>query len=192
MLFFGRTLMAEEESPLDLVVLADIIPTLVIELPYATPNNITGKTLYYPGFKARLRRGVALELKAAQETLQPMGYRLKVWDAWRPMSAQKALYAVISDPRYVAEPGEAAMHNRGVAVDVTLVDAEGRELTMPTGFDVMTREAHYHYRGKDPVIAKNLALLQKVMKENGFYACRTEWWHFFSRKWRAYPIMDIE
>ncbi len=175
------------ESPGDLVEIQKTDPTIQVELKYATADNITGRVLYSADFKAQLRRGVAVELMQAQAALRPMGYGLKIWDAYRPLEVQKALFAVISDPRYVATPGGLSMHNRGVAVDVTLVDANGGELVMPTKFDVMGPRASYFYSAKNPAVLKRLVLLQRVMNQSGFYACRTEWWHFFSRHWKNYP-----
>jgi D-alanyl-D-alanine dipeptidase len=175
------------QSGQDLVEIQSIDPTIQVELKYATADNITGRVLYPADFKAQLRRDIAVNLQKAQAVLRPLGYGLKVWDAYRPLEVQKALYAVISDPRYVAAPGVQSMHNRGVAVDITLVDAEGRELEMPTKFDVMGRSASYFYSGGNPAVLKRVVLLQRVMSRAGFYACKTEWWHFFSRKWRDYP-----
>ncbi|MEO7931985.1 MAG: M15 family metallopeptidase [Chthoniobacterales bacterium] len=175
------------ESPNDLVEIQKLDPTIQVELKYATTDNITGRVLYPAKFKAQLRRGVMEELMRAQATLRPMGYGLKIWDAYRSLDVQKALFAVISDPRYVATPGVHSMHNRAAAVDVTLVDANGRELEMPTKFDVMGPRASYFYSAKDPAVLKRLVLLQRVMSQSGFYACRTEWWHFFSRRWEKYP-----
>lgn len=183
--FLVKTIHAESEN--DLVEIGAVDSTIQIDLKYASSDNLTGRVLYPVGFKAKLRRGVALELKAAQEALRPLGVGLKVWDAYRPLAVQKALFDVINNPSYVAVPGGLAMHNRGVAVDVTLVDTSGRDLPMPTAFDVMGHAASYFYEGGNPVVLKNLTLLQRVMKQAGFYACRTEWWHFFSRKWEQYP-----
>ncbi len=180
------------ESEKDLVEIQSVDPTILVELKYASAENITGKVLYPPEFKASLRRGVMKELEQAQATLRSVGYGLKVWDAYRPLAAQKELYAVNSDPRFVAEPGVRSMHNRGVAVDVTLVDTNGNEVEMPTKFDVMGESAFYIYRGGNPLVEKNLKVLQRVMKESGFYACRTEWWHFFSRAWEEYPNVPEE
>lgn len=179
------TLAGQSES--DLVEIQSVDPTIQVELKYAAADNLTGKVLYPPEFKAQLRRGVLNELIQAQRSLESLGYGLKVWDAYRPMDAQKELFFVNSDPRFVALPGLQSMHNRGAAVDVTLVDKNGKEVPMPTKFDVMDSSAFYIYRGKDPVILKNLQTLQKVMKQSGFFACRTEWWHFFSRQWEKYP-----
>lgn len=182
----------QAQSDLDLVEIQSIDPTILVELKYQTSDNLAKKPIYPPEFRAQLRRGVAVKLAGAQRTLGLLGFRLKVWDAYRPMEAQRLLYAVNSDPRYVAAPGQRSMHNRGVAVDVTLTDASGNEVAMPTGFDAMTPAAHYFYDGKDRLIRYRLLALQKAMRENGFFACRTEWWHFFSRDWQKYPNVDTE
>lgn len=186
MVFFSAIpLLAESGS--DLVEVRQIDPTIQVDLKYAAADNLTGRVLYPKHFTALLRRAVALDLKKAQDALRPMGLGLKIWDAYRPMETQKALFEVIHDPRYVANPGVMSMHNRGVAVDVTLVDGEGNEVEMPTKFDTMGSQATYFYSGKNPFVMRRLITLQSVMSDAGFYACRTEWWHFFSRRWKDFP-----
>lgn len=176
---------------LEMVPIQSVEPSIQVDLKYKTAANITGKPIYPPEFQALLRRGVAIDLQKAQLALRKYGYGLRVWDAWRPIYAQKALFAAIPDTRYIADPGLRPLHNRGVAVDVTLYDlATGRELPMPTAFDVMNGSADYFYKGEDYQILRRVQMLQKAMLDNGFYATRTEWWHFVSTQWKHYPNID--
>lgn len=176
----------------DLVPIQSIEPSIQIDLKYKTADNITGKPIYPPQFQALLRRGVAIDLQNVQLALRKFGYGLKVWDAWRPLYAQKALYAAIPDTRYVADPGLHPLHNRGVAVDVTLYDlATNKELPMPTAFDVMDPSADFFYKGGDYQILRRVQILQKTMLENRFYATRTEWWHFVSTQWKQFSNIDM-
>ena len=169
-----------------LVDLATVDRTILVELRYATTRNIAGKPLYPAGSRCVVRRGVAESLKVAQTWLRAQGYGLKIWDAYRPPSAQQALWNLSKNRSFIASPENGhSLHTWGVAVDATLVNAAGKELKMPTDFDEFSPAAALHYSGSDPVIARNLALLQGAMAEGGFIGMRTEWWHFIGKNWRA-------
>ncbi len=176
-----------------LVDLATVDNTILVELRYATPRNITGRPLYPAGARCIVRRRVAEALKIAQTWLRPQGYGLKIWDAYRPAAAQQALWELSKNPSFVASPGtNRSLHMRGVAVDATLVDADGKELRMPTDFDDFSPAAAMQYRGGDPVVARNLAMLQKAMAQGGFVGMRTEWWHFIGKHWQATKAVHVE
>jgi len=91
-----------------------------LDIRYATTNNFTGQAVY-PSAKAYLRKTVAAKLGAVQTDLESQGLGLKVWDAYRPLAVQKKFWAIMPDERYVADPAKGSRHNRGSAVDVTLV-----------------------------------------------------------------------
>jgi D-alanyl-D-alanine dipeptidase len=164
-------------------------PSIVIDLRYATPNNVTHRPLYPPGTPALLRAGVAQRLVLVQKYLRKKKCGLKIWDAYRPASAQHQLWQATQNGSYVADPDGArgSMHLRGVAVDATLIDEAGRDLAMPTEFDNFTPAALINYQGSNPVVRSNLNLLQKAMAHGGFYGLRTEWWHFCAPDWKRYP-----
>jgi zinc D-Ala-D-Ala dipeptidase len=164
-------------------------PTILIELRYAGPNNSTHGPLYPPGMPAMVRFSVAQRLAFAQKYLKAHGYGLKIWDAYRPKAVQEKLWVATKNNDYVADPKEGigSMHTRGAAVDVTMVNVTGREVSMPTEFDNFTPAAMLFYRGSNPVIRSNLKLLQKAMARAGFYGLRTEWWHFCAGDWMTYP-----
>ena len=173
----------------EFVDIKSVDPSIVIDLRYATPNNVTHRALYPPGAPALVRASVAERLVLVQKYLQKKKCGLKIWDAYRPASAQHQLWQATQNGSYVADPNGArgSMHLRGVAVDATLVDEAGRELAMPTEFDNFTSAALINYHGNDPVVRSNLNLLQKAMAHGGFYGLRTEWWHFCAPDWKRYP-----
>lgn len=163
----------------DLVRVRELIPEVLVDLRYAGPDNFTGQTIY-TFHDAYLRRGTAMKLAAAQSRLRQMGMQLKIWDAFRPVSAQFRLWEVCPNSTYVANPHKGfSSHSRGNAVDVTLADAQGRELPMPTEFDCFSSLANRDYSDvKDPGAARNAKLLEDVMTESGFKPYFDEWWHY--------------
>lgn len=161
-----------------LVPVSDYIPGIMVELRYASADNFTGQRIY--DFDTPfLRYGTVKKLLAVQEQLEAQGLGLKLWDGFRPISAQYALWEVCPDSRYVADPRTGfSSHSRGNTVDITLVDATGSELIMPTGFDDFSAMADRDYSDCDPEEAKNALLLQQVMEAAGFTGYFGEWWHF--------------
>jgi zinc D-Ala-D-Ala dipeptidase len=180
---------SQVKSPSDLVDILTINPTIALDIRYATDNNFTRHTLY-PVARCLLRRAAAESLSAVQNELRPLGLGVKVFDGYRPLSIQKKLWAAVPDDRYVANPSKGSRHNRGAAVDLTLVDAHGHELEMPTPFDDFTERAHCDYMNLSNIVLKNRALLEKVMLRHGFLTMRTEWWHFDFQHWGTFKIMD--
>lgn len=185
---FSRLALGKETDPAEFVDIKSVDKTIVIDLRYASANNVAHRPLYPPGTPALVRSGVAKRLAVAQEYLRKKGYGLKIWDAYRSQSAQEQLFRIMQNRSYVADPKEGrGMHVRGAAVDATLVDAEGRDVPMPTDFDSFTPAALLEYKGHDPIVRANLKLLQKAMAHGGFYGLRTEWWHFCAPDWKDYP-----
>ncbi len=175
----------------DFVDIRKVDPSIVIDLRYAGPNNVTRRPLYPPGMPALVRSSVAQRLVFVQKYLKAQGYGLKIWDAYRPTAAQEQLWEATRNNSFVADPKEGigSMHTRGAAVDVTLVDQNGKEVAMPTEFDNFTPAAMLNYQGPNPVVRSNLKLLQKAMARAGFYGMRTEWWHFCAADWTTYPLV---
>lgn len=181
----------------DFVDLAKVDDSILIEMRYATTNNFTGQVIY-PSKRALLRKGVAEQLERVQEGLEEKGLGLKVWDAYRPFSVQKRFYKMVPDDRYVARPTEdgglpvdGSKHNRGAAVDVTLIDLKsGQELEMPTRFDDFSKRAHRNYQGCSAEAKKNRKILEDAMRAEGFEPMPTEWWHFDGAGWEKYQISD--
>lgn len=175
---------------IDLVEVVELDSTIVIDIRYATTNNFMGEKLY-PIARCFLRRAVAERLTRVQKSLREQGLGLKIWDGYRPRSVQWEMWEKVSDPKYVADPRKGSKHNRGCAVDVTLVDAEGNELEMPTGYDDFTEKAHRDYMQLPPEVIKNRQILEIAMANEGFIPLPSEWWHFDDPNWEKYDLLDI-
>ncbi|MBS0604629.1 MAG: D-alanyl-D-alanine dipeptidase [Verrucomicrobia bacterium] len=173
----------------DLVDIHSINPRILVDIRYATSNNFVGRPVYTRA-KCFLRRKVALKLDAIQSQLEKIGLGLKLWDGYRPLSVQKVFWELMPDDRYVAPPDVGSRHNRGAAVDLTLVDKQGRELLMPTDFDDFTQKAHRDYERLPKEVIYNRMLLENIMLEHGFIPLPTEWWHFDDAEGEKYPIED--
>jgi beta-N-acetylhexosaminidase/D-alanyl-D-alanine dipeptidase len=163
---------------------------------YASTRNFTKKVVY-PVARCLLRRAVAEKLAAVQRDLESRGMGLKLWDCYRPISVQKAFWKLVPDPRYVAPVEEkdgkvvsGSKHNRGAAVDLTLVDSSGDELAMPTDHDDFSRRAHRDYTGGSTASRRNRAVLARAMTRRGFTGIPTEWWHFDGPGWRRFPLSN--
>ena len=167
-----------------------VVPGLRLDIRYATPDNFTGRTLY-PVARCLLRPAVAEQLAQAQAAAAREGLGLEVFDCYRPLSIQRQLWALVPDERYVADPAKGSRHNRGAAVDLTLVDAAGAELPMPTGFDDFTERAHRDYDDLPAAAIANRARLERLMTAAGFTGLPTEWWHFDADGLEQYGILDL-
>lgn len=175
----------------DLVAITSVNCRIRLDIRYATTNNFTGQPVY-PCAKAYLHRPAAEKLSKAQELLEAGGLGLKVYDAYRPLRVQKIFWSLVPDERYVADPKKGSRHNRGSAVDVTLVKLDsGRELAMPSGFDDFSPRASYAFTNLPPAAVSNRALLRAAMTACGFAPLETEWWHFDDVDWTNYPVLDI-
>lgn len=164
--------------------------SFVLDIRYATNNNFVGKKMYHHR-RALLLHSAARRLLKAQRSLKKQGYRIKVWDCYRPLSVQKILWKKKPDENFVANPKKGSPHNRGAAIDCTLVDVQGKELTMPTPFDAFTKKAHRSATNVAAQERKNMLILERAMKGAGFIPFPTEWWHFNDPKWEEYPMLDI-
>lgn len=172
------TLPPEPESDEVFVRVLDYIPTAVQELRYATEDNFTGQVIY-PFQDAYLRYGTVRKLKLVSEDLAELGLYIKIWDGFRPVSAQFTLWKVYPDPTYVANPNTGySSHSRGNTIDLTLVDENGVELEMPTGFDDFSAKADRNYFDCTETAANNAQLLEILMEKHGFVGYAGEWWHY--------------
>jgi D-alanyl-D-alanine dipeptidase len=174
-----------------LVEVSGLAAGLRVELRYATANNFTKHIIYPPSARCYLRAPVAARLATVHRLLQAQGLGLKVYDCYRPRSAQSKLWEIVPDERFVANPKLGSRHNRGAAVDLTLVDKDGRELVMPTPYDDFTVKAYRSYRGGPAVALRNRDLLERAMVAQGFVAMPTEWWHFDDPDSKRYTLTDI-
>ncbi|MBX2947020.1 MAG: M15 family metallopeptidase [Cyclobacteriaceae bacterium] len=176
----------------ELIDLEKFIPGIVLDIRYATTNNFTGEVIYNLP-RAYARKPVAEALKKAQEEFSRHGVKIKIYDAYRPYSATVKFYEVYRDTTYVASPYKGSRHNRGCAIDMTLVDLKtGEELKMPTEYDSFKKEAWPSTPVKDPLIKKNRDLIISVMHKHGFKVNASEWWHFDFNGWQKFEVMDID
>lgn len=176
-------------AAVDLISIKEIDPSIVIDLQYTRPTSVTKTPLYKKSFPALCRPETALRLKYANSIVKEFGFRLKIWDAYRPPSAQWKLYEASGrNDAFVANPGNApSQHSCGTAIDITLVSLSGEDVPMPTGFDAFTPQASSNYHHSDPVVAKNLKVLQYAMYKAGFHPLYTEWWHYIDINYKKYP-----
>jgi len=164
--------------------------SLSLDIRYATSNNFT-KHRVYPEARCILRKPVAEAVARVQNTLKLKGMKLKLFDCYRPLSVQKKFWELVPDERYVADPQKGSRHNRGAAVDLTLIDLEGKELQMPSGYDDFSEKAHRNYQKATKTALANRKTLEAVMEKEGFQGLETEWWHFDFKGWEQYSIEDI-
>ena len=158
-----------------------------LDIAYATGQNVTGKPIYArPG--CYLHGDASDRLQRAVELARPLGLTLKIFDAFRPSEAQWKLWEFRPDPEFVADPRRGSPHSRGVAVDLTLVDAGGAELEMGTGFDDFTPRAHHADPTVPALAQRNRALLLGIMTAAGWDFYRNEWWHYQLFNARRYPV----
>ena len=165
-------------------------PKIVIDMRYKTKDNFVGEPLYPADARLFLRKEAADALMQVQRRLEKAGLGLKIFDGYRPLSAQKVMWAKYPVEGYVANPAKGSNHNRGMAVDLTLVDASGKELPMPSGYDEFSERAHRDYAGGTEEERRNRATLEKAMHEAGFMGISTEWWHFDFKDAKKYPVLD--
>ncbi len=163
--------------------------TFVLDVKYATTDNFTGDVLYDCG-KILLRKKVAEDLVKAHQLVKAKGYRMKIYDGYRPLSVQWRMWKKTPNKNYVADPRKGSMHNRGCAVDLTLVDAQGKELDMGSPFDFFGKEAHLDFP-HSPQVMENRRILQDAMKKHNFKTIKTEWWHFSHRNLYAISNFPI-
>jgi D-alanyl-D-alanine dipeptidase len=179
------------DSSQALVELDRFIPGIRLDIRYATSANIMHRPVYKTA-RAFLRLPAAMALKAVQMDISRDGYGLKIYDGYRPYSVTVAFYEQYRDTTFVASPYTGSRHNRGCAVDLTLIDLKtGKELDMPTPFDSFDKQAGARYPDLSPEVLKNRQLLQQVMLRHGFLILPSEWWHFDFAGWRNYPVTDI-
>ena len=161
----------------DFVRLKDLSPDFVYELKYATPDNFLKQAVYDCG-ECYLRKSTAEALVKANEAFKQLGYRIKLFDCYRPLSVQKKMWKILPGTHYVANPAKGSKHNRGAAVDLTLVDAQGKELNMGTPFDFFGKEAHHTYTEHSKEVLENRKLLKETLDKFNFKSIYSEWWHY--------------
>lgn len=182
------------DSSKQLAELKQLIPGIVYDLRYATVNNFMKRLMYPAGTRVTfLRLPAARALARVQEELRARGIGLKIYDAYRPYAVTVRFWELVKDERYVANPARGSGHNRGTAVDLTLINLQtGRELPMGTAFDNFSDTAHHSFLQLPEEVLQNRALLKSTMEKNGFKALDTEWWHYSLPDASRYEILDFD
>ena len=159
----------------------------IVDIKYATEDNFTKKQIYDCG-RCWLRPEAAQKVRKIKKELEEKyGYGIRLFDCFRPRPYQQRLWDAVPNPDYVTPPQKGSMHSRGLAVDLTITDASGKDLDMGTVYDYFGKEAHQDYAGLSQTVNKNRSLLKEIMKKHGFAPIRTEWWHY-SDSTKSYPL----
>ncbi len=175
----------------DLVDVVRLVPDAVVDLRYAGADNFLGRPLY-PEARCLLLRPTAERLARAAARLRRRGYRLLLWDCYRPLSAQREMWRLRPRPGYVADPRRGSHHNRGAAVDLSLAGADGGPVEMPTAFDTFDRRARADAADGISAPARlHRRLLRQAMEAEGFLVNPREWWHFAARDAWSHPLLDV-
>jgi D-alanyl-D-alanine dipeptidase len=166
---------------------------LVFDLRYAGVNNFMRQQLYPRISTTYLRKAAADSLIAVQQELKKKGLGLKIFDAYRPYSVTEKLWEPVKDDRYAADPKKGSGHNRGIAVDVTIIKlSNNKELQMGTGFDNFSDTAHHVFKNLPEAVLQNRLLLKATMEKHGFKALDSEWWHYYLPNSSLYELLDID
>jgi D-alanyl-D-alanine dipeptidase len=173
--------------------LAQFIPSVKIDLKYASKQNFTGRRMYPSNISTTYLRGEATKaLAGVAAELKTIDLGLLIWDAYRPYDVTVRFWKLIHDERYVANPQKGSGHNRGIAVDLTLYRlSDGKELKMPTGFDDFSEKAHHGFMQLEQEEINNRELLLKIMEKYGFKRFTTEWWHYAWPEAEKYPVLNL-
>jgi len=167
-----------------------IAPTIIVDLRYATTNNFTHQVIY-DYTTAIVRTGTAHKLAAANQALATLGYRLKIWDAYRPVSAQKRLFDIYPDPKFVAKPNPNFSHQKGVTLDLTLTDLAGNDCPMPTAFDDFSPLAHRD-APRTAIQDHYYQILNTAMTQAGFVGYENEWWDYRDADMASYQPLAAD
>ncbi len=182
LVFFSATNLLQAQnataiSDTTFVNLKDYSADFVYDMKYATTDNFL-KAKVYDCAECFLRLKTVKALVKANTKFIQKGYRIQLFDCYRPLDIQKKMWQIVSNPEYVADPAKGSIHNRGGAVDITLVDTGGKALDMGTPFDFFGPEASHNYQILSDEVKQNRVFLKQIMQENGFVSFDSEWWHY--------------
>lgn len=211
-IFILSSVISAQTAQGELVNPEDFIFDIIIDLRYSTPDhvfrNLPNGNIPLPKFytanECLVTRSLVEKLIIAQDSLRnikefngntyPEGIGLKIWDGYRPRAVQYLLFEIYPNPVYIADPASGSKHNRGGAVDVTLVDlATGEEFQMPTEFDDFSENASHSYNNLPQNVKNNRALLLNIMTSvAGLNYYEAEWWHYEVPGANSYPLLDFQ
>jgi D-alanyl-D-alanine dipeptidase len=173
----GTSIALENVSDTTFINLKSASKEFIIDMKYATNDNFM-KQIVYDCDDCYLRYKTIKQLINANTEFIEKGYRIKIFDCYRPLDIQKKMWKILPNADYVADPKRGSIHNRGGAVDVALVDTNGKELDMGTAFDFFGEEASHHYQNLPDEVKKNRAFLKEIMLKHSFKSFDSEWWHY--------------
>lgn len=175
-----------------MVDVTNYVDGVMLDLKYSSAQNFLHKKLYPKIKTTYLRKPAAEALAKVQIKLSEKGLGLKIWDAYRPYTVTVEMWEAVKDSRYAADPKFGSGHNRGIAVDVTIVELlTGKEIDMGTGFDHFSDTAHTNFTELPPSVLQNRRLLQSEMEAEGFKVLDTEWWHFYLPDSKSYALLGL-
>lgn len=157
--------------------LKDYSTDFVYDMKYATEDNFL-KAKVYDCAECFLRLKTVKALVKANKKFIRKGYRIQIFDCYRPLDIKKRMWQIVSNPEYVADPAKGSIHNRGGAVDITLVDSNGIALDMGTPFDFFGPEAGHYFENLSDEVKQNRLRLKRIMQKSGFIPFNSEWWHY--------------
>ena len=163
----------------------------VLDLKYATTDNFL-KQKVYDCPECFLRTNTAKALVKANQDFIKLGFRIKLYDCYRPLDVQKKMWQILPGTNYVANPKKGSKHNRGAAVDLTLVDLKGNDLDMGTKFDFFGPEAHHTYLKHSREVLTNRKLLKETLEKHNFKSIYNEWWHYEFRPERHSTVSNFK
>jgi len=189
---FSIPLMAQTGND-ELVEVRELIPDVRLDLRYATADNFTHQKLFSTNV-CYLSLGAVKGLMAVQDSLRRAGLSLMIFDGYRPRAIQYLMFEILPNPVYVADPASGSKHNRGSAVDLTIVDAStGAAWDMGTDFDFFGNEAAHSYTNLSAKVLQNRQYFKSVMVNiGGFAAYDAEWWHYDYPAGASYPLLDFQ
>ena len=149
----------------------------VYDMKYATADNFL-KAKVYDCAVCYLRLKTVKAMMKANAKFMKKGFKIKLYDCYRPLDIQKKMWTIVPNPIYVANPSKGSIHNRGGAVDISLVDSNGVELDMGTPFDFFGIAASHDNKNFSKAVLDNRKLLKKIMLRCKFESFDSEWWHY--------------
>jgi D-alanyl-D-alanine dipeptidase len=176
-------------NPKEWTEVTDLDASILLDLRYATTNNFMEEKVYECG-RCFLRPKVAKAIVKAHQELQKQDFGLKIFDCYRPRPIQWKLWNKVPNPKYVADPRKGSMHNRGSAIDLTIVDENGEQLDMGTAYDYFGKKGWTFYKELPEAVLNNRKLLRETLAKYELKHIKTEWWHFAYRS-KRYSISDF-
>ncbi|WP_371570740.1 M15 family metallopeptidase [Flavobacterium frigidarium] len=171
--------------------LKDYSSDFIYDMRYATDNNFL-KAQVYDCAECLIRYKTVKALIKANNAFMRKGFKIKLYDCYRPLDIQKRMWTIVSNPKYVADPSKGSIHNRGGAVDITLVNFDGEAVPMGTDFDFFGIEASHKYINLPTDVISNRKFLKKVMTASGFKSFDSEWWHYNLKSALKDPVSNAK